>query len=90
MSGLTESSIDRWFTGPVPNFMPEDLNIPNLSGTTLSEALSRAREAVKDCEKTLLCSVGFVEFRSIFFRNQYPLSPSGKTTLLIWTGIWMP
>lgn len=60
MSGLTESSIDRWFTGPVPSFKSADLNIPELSGTTLSEVISRAREAVKDCERLPLCAVGVV------------------------------
>ena len=79
MSGLTESSIDRWFTGPVPSFKPSDLNVPDLSGTTLPQALSRAREALKDCEKTPLCSVSLLSPKHLA-QNQYALSPSVKTT----------
>jgi hypothetical protein len=88
MSGLTASSIDHWFTGPVPNFKPADLNVPNLSGTTLSEALRRAHGALEDCEKTPLCSVGLLSSEHLI-QSQCTLSPSGKTTFPIWTAIWM-
>lgn len=60
MSGLTESSIDKWFTGPVPSFKRVDLKIPDLSGVTATQAIKRGLEAVKVCEKmTPLSSVRF-------------------------------
>jgi len=52
ISGLTESSIDRWFIGPTPNFTLVDLNIPELQGTTLSQAIDRALKVVDDPMQT--------------------------------------
>lgn len=51
ISGLTGSTIDVWFTGSVPSFTATELNIPELKGVTLSEAISRTREGVKKLEK---------------------------------------
>lgn len=47
MSGLVVSSIDKWFMGPVPQFIPQDLGIPG-TGKTLQEVLKQAREVAND------------------------------------------
>ncbi|KAF9229304.1 hypothetical protein BS17DRAFT_689834 [Gyrodon lividus] len=55
MSGLMVSQIDRWFTGPAPQFNPGDLSYspqtPN-SGITLDEALQLAHAALQDASQT--------------------------------------
>ncbi len=58
MSGLHESPIDRWFTGPVPCFNLADLNIPETKGITLSQAIKHAREVVGDPTQTAWQMVG--------------------------------
>ncbi|KAJ3750355.1 anaphase-promoting complex, cyclosome, subunit 4-domain-containing protein [Lentinula detonsa] len=43
MSGLEKSMIDKWFMGPVPTFVPQDLGIPGYD-LTVKAALRTARE----------------------------------------------
>ncbi|KAJ4486184.1 anaphase-promoting complex, cyclosome, subunit 4-domain-containing protein [Lentinula aciculospora] len=43
MSGLEKSMIDKWFMGPVPTFVPQDLGIPGYD-LTVRAALQRAHE----------------------------------------------
>ena len=42
MSGLVVSSIDKWFMGPVPTFMPTDLGVPQAE--PLASSVQRVRE----------------------------------------------
>lgn len=46
MSGLIVSSIDKWFTGPVPHFSPELLATPHTD--TLRTTIDRARQFLSD------------------------------------------
>lgn len=46
MTGLTVSSIDRWFMGPVPNLSAEELGIPTAGN--LDAAIETARRALSD------------------------------------------
>lgn len=46
MTGLTVSSLDRWFMGPVPNLSPEDLGIPTVG--YLDAAIETARKVLSD------------------------------------------
>jgi anaphase-promoting complex subunit 4 len=41
--GLAVSSIDKWFTGPVPQFQPVDLGILEHGNGFLADTLKRAR-----------------------------------------------
>ncbi|KAG0708880.1 anaphase-promoting complex, cyclosome, subunit 4-domain-containing protein [Suillus ampliporus] len=55
MSGLKTSQIDRWFTGPAPQFDPGDLGLPRHNTDTnkvLEEALEQAHAALQDPSKT--------------------------------------
>lgn len=42
-AGLVVSSIDKWFLGPVPRFLPEDLGIPERGVSSLAPMIERAR-----------------------------------------------
>lgn len=46
MTGLTVSSLDRWFMGPVPNLPPEDLGIPTIGN--LDAAVETARRVLSN------------------------------------------
>jgi anaphase-promoting complex subunit 4 len=63
MSGLKTSQIDRWFTGPAPQFDPGDLGLPR-HGTdpnkVLEEALEQAHAALQDAFSTSWQPVGFL------------------------------
>lgn len=55
MSGLKTSQIDRWFTGPAPQFDPGDLGLPRHNTDTnkvLEEALEQAHTALQDPSQT--------------------------------------
>jgi anaphase-promoting complex subunit 4 len=55
MSGLKTSQIDRWFTGPAPQFDPGDLGLPRHNTNTnkvLEEALEQAHTALQDPSQT--------------------------------------
>ncbi|KAG2154867.1 anaphase-promoting complex, cyclosome, subunit 4-domain-containing protein [Suillus clintonianus] len=62
MSGLKTSQIDRWFTGPAPQFDPGDLGLPRHNTDTnkvLEEALEQAHAALQDPSQTSWQPVGF-------------------------------
>ena len=48
MDGLGTSSIDKWFTGPVPQFQPVDLGILEHGNGSLTDILERARIVAND------------------------------------------
>lgn len=57
MSGFTISQIDRWFTGPAPQFNPGDL-FTTRTPKTLEEALRLAYAALQDPSQTAWQPVG--------------------------------
>ena len=48
INGLGTSSIDKWFTGPVPQFQPVDLGILEHGNGSLADILERARNVAND------------------------------------------
>ena len=48
IDGLGTSSIDKWFTGPVPEFQPVDLGILEHGNGPLADILERARTIAND------------------------------------------
>lgn len=47
-SGLAESLVDKWFTGPVPYFTPLDIGAAPSDQRDLDEVLARAMATAKD------------------------------------------
>ncbi|PCH33624.1 hypothetical protein WOLCODRAFT_93867 [Wolfiporia cocos MD-104 SS10] len=47
MSGLVVSSIDKWFMGPVPGFLPHDLGVPERK-QDLKAMMQKARGVLRD------------------------------------------
>ncbi|KAI0286967.1 anaphase-promoting complex, cyclosome, subunit 4-domain-containing protein [Russula aff. rugulosa BPL654] len=50
-TGLVKSEIDAWFRGGVPNFLPQDLGVPD-DKQNLPAAIERARSALRDPSQT--------------------------------------
>ena len=48
IDGLATSSIDKWFTGPVPQFHPVDLGILEHGNGSLADILEQARTVAND------------------------------------------
>jgi len=48
MSGLVVSTIDKWFIGPVPQFVPRDLGIPAEDTRPMNLVLEKIRSVVGD------------------------------------------
>lgn len=51
MSGLEKSTIDKWFTDPIPTFTPEDLGVPGYD-LSVSMALQKANEYLENPVQT--------------------------------------
>jgi len=51
ISGLLASSIDKWFSGPVPQFQPADLGVPNQGKRSLADQLERAHIFATDASQ---------------------------------------
>ena len=51
INGLGTSSIDKWFTGPVPQFQAVDLGILEHGNGSLADILERARTIVNDASQ---------------------------------------
>ena len=47
MAGLVVSPIDKWFMGPVPRFLPQDLGVPG-DECALTAAIQRARVVINN------------------------------------------
>lgn len=48
MSGLVVSTVDKWFIGPVPQFVPRDLGIPTEDTRPISLVLEQIRSVAGD------------------------------------------
>jgi len=60
ISGLPSSSIDKWFSGPIPEFRPADLGIPNQGKFSLVDQLKRARLVATDASQMAWQMVRFL------------------------------
>ena len=60
-SGLLESPIDKWFTGPIPCFSLHDLGIPDRDDSLFS-VLDRVRHIFDDKRETGWTEVGMTSW----------------------------
>jgi anaphase-promoting complex subunit 4 len=77
ISGLSASSIDRWFTGSAPNFSPQDLGIPGQTDSVtaiLEKACTLANDPTGITWKTV-CTLLFYADSSLTWTMTFRMSP---------------
>lgn len=73
ISGLPSSSIDKWFSGPIPQFQPSDLGVPNQEKRPLADQLKRAHIVATDASQMAWQTTSSVTDHSHLDKNMVAL-----------------